>query len=364
MLVDSHCHLDRLDLAHTFHGPRYPVLAVHLWIAGLVCWTAWAAGRRGVRMRWVVIAFVPWLLAAVVGEVRMARAEAWGALSELETMAGDSWPVAGEVVYVMPPELMPFYQESLGSFEVRRIERLPCDAADAGSVSVLDVNLWHGLDRPRDHLMRAMLRGGRLGREVERFAFPPEQPALVLYRVAKLDGELLGALCRRGLQPPLRSEMTGSVSEALPEDQRSQSEWSYLEVSPDLELYRWSTAARALVRFDRDVGPGEYVLHLVGYRTDAPRPDAPVAVELPEVGLQWQKVVPAGRFHLCLPISWPGGGDPPALNVEYPVWSTGDIEAGGRTLGFLFYGAWLTPVSGEVVGREGDPCASPRSPDS
>ena len=49
---------------------------------------------------------------------------------------------AGDVVYVMPSELGPFYRHLLREFDVRRVEQLPCDAVRGSSVNVLDVNSW------------------------------------------------------------------------------------------------------------------------------------------------------------------------------------------------------------------------------
>jgi hypothetical protein len=362
--------LARFDLAPTFHGPRYPVLAVHLWSAGLVCLAVRAAEvsrRHPLRMRWVVLAFVPWLVASGIGQVRLARAEHWGALSELRALAGAAWPDPGEPIYIMPPELAPFYRGSLQALDVRRIERLPCVAASGRPATVLDVNFWKSLDRSRDHLVRAVLRDDRFASSVQRFAVPPEQPALVLYRVEGLDAGRMHALCRRGLEPPLRDRMAASVAEALPEDQREPEGWSYLEVSPELELYRWSTASRVPVRFDRAVETGEYLLHVVGYRSNAPRPAVSVGFELQGTSLTWQRVLPEGRFHLCRRVVWPGGdsrrGDVPVLLVEHPIWPAGGPEAtGGRNLGFLFYAAWWEPAPERNGEDEG--CDAPHLPAS
>lgn len=334
--------LDRLDLAPTFHGPRYPVLAVHLWSAGLACLAGWAAARRGTRLRWVALAFVPWFVASGVGQVRAAEEERWGELSELKAAAGPAWPAPGETVYVMPPELAPFYRETLAALDARRIERLPCEEGEGGSAAILDLNFWPQLDRPRDHLMRTVLEGGRLGAEVREFGYPPGQPSHTLYRVDGLDGELLGELCRTGLTPPLRARMEGSPAKALPEGQVSPEHWSYVEVSPELEVYRWSTSQRTPVEFDRRLPSGDYVLHVVGYRPARPAAVAPVGFTVEGAGWTEEVRLGEGRFHLRFEVRWPGGRRPPVLVVEHPTWRSG---GGDRpTLGFLFYGAWFAPA--------------------
>ncbi|MFP3940587.1 MAG: hypothetical protein ACLF0P_09800, partial [Thermoanaerobaculia bacterium] len=350
--------LARLEVAPTFHGPRYPALAVHAWAAGLACLVAWAAARGRVRFRWVVLALVPWLVASAAGQLRSARQEAWGALSELRAAAGPAWPSAGEPLYVLPSELLPFYRRTLASFDLRRIERLPCEEEAGSSAAVLDVSSWPELDRVRDHLVRAALDGrrpARLGGEVRRVAYPPppERASLALYRVDGLDGPRLDQLCRRGLQPPLRKRTAGSVSEALPEDQLSPEHWSYLEVSPDLEVYRWSRARRTPVVFDRPLGAGAYLLHVVGHRPSRGEPE-PVRFLLEEAGFAAEERLPPERFHLCFQVSWPGHGGAPRLVVEHPLWSTGAPgDPSRRTLSFLLYGAWLTPVGEGASGRNG-----------
>lgn len=340
--------LDRLDLAHTFHGPRYPVLAVHLWAAGLVCLAAWAAARNGIRSRWIALAFAPWLVASALGQARLAGEERWGELSELRQAAGGSWPGAGEPVYLMPPELAPFYERSFRHLDVRRIERLPCEEEGENSAVVLDLNFWKELDRPRDHLVRTLLESGRLGAETRKIGYPGDSPTLVLYRVEGLDGELLAELCRRGLQPPLREHMSGSVSEALPEAQLSPDHWSYLEVSPSLETYRWSKAERTPVVFDRALAPGEYVLHVVGYRPGKPESTIPVRFGVEGVGSFEEAAVPEGRFHFRFEVSWPRRAAAPVLTVVHPVWRTGGAADGSRrSLSFLLYGAWFVPAGEE-----------------
>ena len=341
--------LDRLGLAHTFHGPRYPVLAVHLWAAGLVGLGTWAADRAGARLRWAAVAFAPWLLASALGQARLASAERWGDLPELRQAAGGSWPGAGEPLYLMPPELAPFYEGSLAHLDVRRIERLPCEEAGGGSAAVLDLNFWKELDRPRDHLVRTLLETGRLGAKIDEVGYPRDAPTLVLYRVEGLDGELLSELCRRGLRPPLRDRMTGSVSEALPEAQLSPDHWSYLEVSPALETYRWSKAERTPVVFDRALAPGEYVLHVVGYRPGKPVAATPVRFTLEGVGSFLEEAVPEGRFHVRFQVTWPRRATAPVLTVVHPVWRTGGAADGSRRrLSFLLYGAWLVPAGEEA----------------
>jgi hypothetical protein len=346
--------VDRLDLAHTFHGPRYPVLAVHLWAAGLVCLATWAVLRGGGRLRWAALAFAPWLVASALGQVRLANEERRGDLSELREEAGASWPGAGEPLYLMPPELAPFYRRSLGALDVRRIERLPCEEGEGGSATVLDVNFWKQLDRPRDHLTRTLLEAGRLGAETRKVTHPARQPTLVLYRVQGLDGELLAELCRRGIRPPLRERMAGSMSEALPEAQLSPDHWSYLEVSAALETYRWSTVERTPVLFDLALAPGDYVLHVVGYRPAKPKPATLMGFALEDAGVAVEEVLPEGRFHVCLEVTWNRRAAAPVLTIDHPVWRTGAAEDGSRrSLSFLLYGAWLTPAAEEESAAEG-----------
>ena len=292
----------------------------------------------------VSLVLAPLLVASAVGQARAARAERWGALSEVRAAAGAEWPGPGETLYVMPSELVPFFRSGFDGIELRRVERLPCAEGGGGSAAVLDVNPWRVLDRPRDHLMRAALTRYGLAEDTRAVGFPPENPTYTFYRASGLDGALLGELCRRGVTPPLWERMAGSVSEALPGEQLAGDEWSFLEVSPELELYRWATAAEVTVRFDRPLPAGRYELHLVGARL--PRSSAAFGFELKGGGWSAERTVPAGRFHLCFEVGWDGGGGAPLLGVEHPVWShpgDGSDPAPGdeRSLSFLLYGAWF-----------------------
>lgn len=357
--------LDRLGLVHTFHGPRYPALAVHLWVAGLVSLVAWVAARCGARFRWAVVALAPWLVASGVGQVLAARQDAWGALSELRAAAGPAWPSAGEPLYVMPPELLAFYRSSLAELDLRRIERLPCEGEAGASAAVLDVSSWPELDRARDHLVRAAIGRRQLGAKVRRVAHPqpPDRGHLALYRIERLDGILLGELCRRGVQPPIRDLMAGSVSEGLPARQLSPQHWSYLEVSPELEVYRWSRDRRTPVVFDRPLAAGEYTLHVVGHHPSGPEVEGAVGFTLEEAGLAAEEELPGGRFHACIEVTWPGGGGAPRLVLEHPLWRTGAPgDPARRRLGFLFYGAWFTPAGdGTACGTRLAPPGAVRS---
>ena len=131
---------------------------------------------------------------------------------------------------------------------------------------------------------------------MERIAYPPEEQALVLYRVNGISDNTFSEICRDGLDSPLRQSMEGSVSKALPEDQLSPTSWSYLEVSPALELYRWSTAPRAMVRFDRAIPAGNYDLHVVGYRADRPDSSNSVGFELQALAKSGRRVYRRAAF--------------------------------------------------------------------
>jgi hypothetical protein len=75
---------------------------------------------------------------------------------------------------------------------------------------------------------------------------------------------------------------------------------------------------------------------------------------LEDAGVAVEEVLPEGRFHVCLEVTWPRRAAAPVLTIDHPVWRTGVAEDGSRrSLSFLLYGAWLTPAAEEEPAAEG-----------
>lgn len=343
--------LARLDLAPVFDGPRYPILASNLWVAGLVGASALAVIRLGKPLHWSLLLLAPWLASSLVGQVYLGLKESsWGVANRKQEVA-DLLPRPGEPLYVMPSELIPFYRRSLAELEVRGIEELPCDAPAGGSASVLDVSFWKNLDRPRDHLARALIETGTLAAAVRSKGFPEPQHDYRIYRLEGLAPAPLQALCRTGFTPKNREFLARALSAALPEEQPPAHDWSYLELNQELEIYRWSTNEVTRVRFDRPLEPGAYTLFVAGLRTAFPEPAVSMPIQLE--GEPWTRTItqPEGRFQVVLQVELAHRHAKPVLEIRHPTWRPSERlgSPDSRTLSFLFYGASLEPVRSSRV---------------
>jgi hypothetical protein len=326
--------LARLDVASTFHGPRYPLLVWGLLAAGLA--GAAIAGSR--RLLHAAAAMSFWIVAGVVAQLLAIQqeAEAPGLTAfaqQLEELAPE------RKVYVMPSELLPFVRDTFEGFELHRIEDLAC--FPSAEALVLDVNPWPALDRARDQVVARAIRGRRLAAEVERRE-SDSQGTVVAYRLHGVDLDFARELCARGLRPT-GGAPSEAISSALPEDQLAGDGWSYLELDAQLDARRWATRDEVRLRFDRPVPAGEYLLHLRGIRQPYPRERVELSVDLEGSAFHGEPILGTGPFELTFPVTLDGAGRP-ALRVGHPTWSPAETMGtrDRRRLAFLFDAAWLT----------------------
>lgn len=334
--------LDRFGLAPVFDAPRYPNLVANLWTAGLVGVCLLAGARFGWRLSASAALLAPWLLCGLLGQVYLGAKESRWGLANLKPQIMDMFPPSGEPLYVMPSELIPYYRRSLAEYALRGVEELPCTGASSAA-TVVDVNFWKKLDRPRDHLARALIESQALSGTVASQGFPEPQRDYVVHRLIGLKSEALAALCASGFAPRSREALARALSSALPEDQPPTADWSYLEVNGERELYRWASGDPTRLRFDRAVAPGRYKLVVEGARTAWP--SAEVMMTLAFVGESDRLSVrqPEGRFRLELPVVIEHPLPRLMLEISHPTWSPALAQGSGdtRTLSFLFLGAWL-----------------------
>lgn len=331
--------VQRAGIASVFHAPRYPALASALWAAGLFGFAARASLAWPRRALVTFLLLVPWLASAGLGQWWAWRLERQGGLAAGLEQLADA-PGAGDVVYVMPSELMPFQRTGLARYRARPVEELPCGLRGVGGAWLLNLSRpWGLFDRMRDLVARRAVGDPALVASVERTRFPAPSEEYELYRLRGLRRDAAAALCAAGLSPR-REVPADAVAVALPEAQRYTDGWSYPEVNEDLVAYRWASTQEARLRFDRPLLPGDYVVQLLGYRTRLPLDPAPFTLALG--GVTETTMQPAGEIAASLEVHLEDGMREPVLVVSHPTWrpppgSSGDT----RTLGSALLLAWV-----------------------
>ncbi len=204
--------LARSGLAPVFHGPRYPLMASAAWGGGLACLAAAAtrraAGHRWLRNRragkalaWVLMA--PWLAAGLIGPI-------WSGVSENRTgLASALAPFAKDPalndLYVMPPEILPYFRGQLSRFRVHPIEELPCDTAARPGLqlrtAVLALNPWPQIEARRDRVARRVIEREALSHRVQAHELERGSLRATLYVLENVRPEAARYLCRHGFAP-------------------------------------------------------------------------------------------------------------------------------------------------------------------
>jgi len=334
--------LQRRGLMTVFYAPRYPALTAAFWAAGLVALAAWTAerGRRRGALAWLLLA--PWIICSLAGQVWAVAAERQGGLRDMRAHFASYLPPPGADLYVMPSELRPYVRRTFAGFRLRPIEELPCALPRLRTATVLDLNFWHVLDRPRDLIARQVLESGKLAARLEVASFPDWRRDYAVYRLSGIDRRAGEALCPRGFTAAVRPIPSGAVAVALPEDQQYHRGWSFPEVGADLAIRRWAGRETAEILFDRAVPPGAYLLHLHGYNPAYPMAPARLAFSVSGESAAMSRDLPEGEFDAALPLDLHARHDPLVLRLTRQTWSpraaTGAKDA--RTLAALFEYAW------------------------
>jgi hypothetical protein len=335
--------LQRCGIMTVFYAPRYPALTAAFWSAGLAALAAWTAERARWRAGLAWLLLLPWLLAAGVGQMWALAAERQGGLREMRTRFAPYLPAPGGALYVMPSELRPFFRRTFADFRLEPIAALPCDLPHAQAATVLELNFWHVLDRPRDLVARRILEAGKLAAHRDVATFPDWRRDYAVSRLSGIDRAAGEALCRRGLGPSPRPVPRDAVATALPEDQEYHRGWSFPEVGEDLAIRRWASREASEILFDRPVPPGAYTLHLHGY--NPPYPEVPARIKLSVQGeaAALSRDLPEGEFEVLLPLDLHASHDPFVLGVTRAAWSprTATGAKDTRVLAALFAYAWV-----------------------
>jgi hypothetical protein len=291
---------------------------------------------------------IPWFLCNIIGLTIETSQERVGGLPATIGTSDSHLPPPGGTVYIMPPELMPYYRATLGAHDARRIEDLTAVPDTVDSVTVLNLNPWSTLQFPRDTRLLAILNEGKLAERTESWRFPPWAPVWDYYETFQLEGwdhlhaARLGA---NGFMPLATPPPSEALSFASPLDQHLRDGWQALEVGVEGSTWRWSGATSLKLRLRGGLEPGRYRFHLSGFRHPYPTPVTEMSIKVGEDQSVVQAPVMAGIFQIDIPVQLDRALSRPAVIIRHPVYRTADYEPGSndpRLLGFILYSAWIS----------------------
>ncbi|MCC5876951.1 MAG: hypothetical protein JJU11_12090 [Candidatus Sumerlaeia bacterium] len=340
--------LSWFGVASVFHGLRYPVIMLPIWLFSMVGLSVLAAERFGGGRLMTVLLVAPFLLYGLLGQwtnhylkTHFGR----GAQVAFYQQHG-LLPPAGSVIHVSPSSLLPHIAPTFGDFRLVPLENLAGLDAGEGTIHILTINWWHPIQEARPRLVRSFIRSGLLAENQTSLQFPHVEPDLsefTLYTLHDLDWTIV----ERIFHPPTKvheMDLLRAAATALPEHQYIVDGFHELELLDDGEPFCWAVGGETRARFDSTVAAGEYLLKVMIMRQ--PYPEKTVDVELGFVGEPDVHTVTLGEgfHHLQIPVVLRNSHSQPSLQIVHPVWRPVDYLEGtrdNRPLTFLFLGAVL-----------------------
>lgn len=258
--------VQRLFEVTVFHGPRYPGLATGYWAAGLALLSAGAVARAGWKPALVWLPLVPWLLGGWIGQALESQDDRGTVFERHRERA--FLPPRGVTLFVAPAGLYPYVRHTLAAWRARPAADLPCAVAGMRPEEdawLLDLSFLHMLDDPEDTLLIGEASGGALSREVAVHAMLPPQD-YTLYHLSGVFPRRARRICGdEGLRPEPPPIPGQAAAVALPAAQSLRDGWWWFDADAHRDYRRWWIRPRVPLRFDRPVGPGDYVLRYRGF---------------------------------------------------------------------------------------------------
>ena len=283
-----------------FHGPRYPLLAASWWacgIGGLACWCGMRADRRS--LAWIVAA--PWIVASLVGQTGSALdAKAGGLGNYLMNTKGVALK-PGDDLFAFPSFLLPYFRKTLGAYRTLPLDEAPAVARPGSTQWALDLNTWAFVSLPEDDVRRQILqtesvRTPSVASRSDWIGLPAGDK-MPLAWLARLDGfqpRSFQALWDRHRQIVAeREQAVKGIAVAEAEKQAVEDGWSPLSCVLLFGDCRSNRTGQVVVRFDRPLPPGKYLLHYVGIWPKEAPPGARIGFALERSRLA-QKSSPYG----------------------------------------------------------------------
>ena len=339
--------LNRYMGFQVFHGPRYPALVAPIWVTGLVMAAGWSAKRwkRGTGL--ALFLMIPWFACSVTGLVWVHRRESRGGIGWWKEIASSYFPGTGEDLYVLPPELIPYFHQSLSEFNTKSIDEIAHVPKEKKDILIIDLNYWPQLRTPRDLTILKMIKDKKISRDVEIFVKPELLEGFVNYRLREFRHQLAGELFKDGVRAVRREFPNSACARALPEWQLLSNGWSVVEFDDQYMTFRWGLGRKSSLAFDGYIHPGKYEFHLIGYRTRYPENPLTMKFQFRGEDEIHEITLGDGGFHISLPMEFSHSHSAPVLLIQHPSWRPCDYlddSTDPRSLSFLFGYAWLEPL--------------------
>ncbi|MCB2154191.1 hypothetical protein KQI84_04845 [bacterium] len=337
--------VDYLEIAPIFHGPRYPVFTIGPWIIGLVALGAWGIARLGGRQVWVWIVVIPWVGAAVLGQTQKTQIELKeGGLYTWRQESAWLFPPAGEAIYMMPEEMIPYMKPALKDFDVHPIDDLAELPDSVTDVTIVRASIWMDIERLNEGLLRSSAESGDLAEKTDMGDFPRFAEEYSVYRLRGIKHSLARSLAEGN--PLSRQVPDDAIAVATPEAQSAFDGWSGLEGNSQA-VFRWGVDGPVRIRFDKPVPAGRYKLTIAMYRPPYPEETVTFGISVPKESTKWKQEIGSGASDRTFEIEFKKSHEQLILELDHPTWVPRDSMEDSddeRMLTFLFSGAWLQPT--------------------
>lgn len=340
------------DVVRVFHGPRYPVIMLPIWLYSMVGLTLIATRRLKIRGLHPILPLIPLILIGLGGQVHtVIYNQKSGRSGQLRHQAvRDLLPPHGATIHVSPSILIPYMAPSFRGYTLAEIESIAGAGRDGSPIHVLVLSYWKFVQDPMSRHVHGFAHSKLIGEFNEPPVYipynDPHYSDLVLYTM----NDPREAIIERILNIPrsLRGmDLTSATAVALPEQQLHVDGFSTLEMLEEGEPFTWAVGGESLLRFDRPIPAGDYILHVLLMRHPHPEQEVDVHFQFDGEGFVAGRELGEGFHHLQLPMTLNRTHHLPTLRVTHPIWRPADIFEGSqddRELMFLLIGAAMEPA--------------------
>jgi len=327
-----------------FHAPRYPSIVVPVWAMSLALAALFAMRRMKRTGYFVLLLLAPWFCCSVGGQHLIQSCELHGGFHQWKNDHGLFFPLPGRDLYVFPKELIPYFSKNLKEFNIKSIDQLDRVPEKEKNVYILDLNNWKEVRSAHDEIFVTLIRSGILCDKVEIKEYSPKFSQFRSYLLRGFFHQKAKDIINQGMMINPSKIPESSLAIAIPQLQKNFEGWSILDMDEENRFFRWGMTDTSKIRFNRPLKPGNYILHLIGYRR--PYPTRRVLMKFRFHGEKDEIPILQndGPIHIRIPVRLTRKHRVPRLLVSQPSWRPSDYIEGNRdhrNLTFMFKNAWI-----------------------